>query len=168
MKRLVAFVLMTAVTALPAAAQDQVAQFYKGRQITVVVGSSPGGGYDLYARLMARHIGKYIPGNPTIVVTNMPGAGSNAMVAHLYNVAPRDGTFIGAPQNNAFMDALFDVSLGNARRLRHDATKLIHIGSATPDPYVCIARPDAPVKSFQETPSEEGVVSASPPRTPPP
>src|SRR4051794_28782733 len=165
MKRLVAFVLMTAVTALPAAAQDQVAQFYKGRQITVVVGSSPGGGYDLYARLMARHIGKYIPGNPTIVVTNMPGAGSNAMVAHLYNVAPRDGTFIGAPQNNAFMDALFDVSLGNARRLRHDATKLIHIGSATTDHYVCIGRADAPVKTFKDALTQEFLIGASQPGT---
>ena len=70
----------------------------------------------------------------------MPGAGSNAAVAHIYNVAPKDGTFIGAPQNSAIMDALFDALLGNARRLRHDATKLIHIGSATTDHYVCIAR----------------------------
>src|SRR4051795_13515788 len=145
---LVTFALLGFSSAL---AQDSVAQFYKGRQITVIVGSSPGGGYDIYARLLARHMGKYIPGNPSIVVSNMPGAGSNAAVAHIYNVAPKDGTFIGAPQNNAFMDALFDVSLGNARRLRHDATKLIHIGSATTDHYVCIARSDAPVKSFKET-----------------
>ena len=133
----------------PRSAQDSVAQFYKGRQITVVVGSSPGGGYDIYARLMARHMGKYIPGNPTMVVTNMPGAGSNAMVAHLYNVAPKDGTFIGAPQNNAIMDALFDAVLGNARRLRHDATKLIQIGSATTDHYVCIGRVGRPDQNLQ-------------------
>src|ERR1700748_260704 len=103
MKRLVWFLwvtgfLVTGVVATPAAAEDAVAQFYKGRQITVEVGSSPGGGYDIYARLMARHLGKYIPGNPTMVVTNMPGAGSNAAVAHVYNVAAKDGTFIVAPQ----------------------------------------------------------------------
>ena len=130
-----------------------MAQFYKGRQITVIVGSSAGGGYDIYARLMARYMGKYIPGNPTMVVTNMPGAGSNAAVAHIYNVAPKDGTFIGAPQNSAIMDAVFDVMLGSytARRLRHDATKLIQLSaSATTDHYVCIARADAPVKTFKD------------------
>jgi hypothetical protein len=95
----------------------------------------------------------------------MPGAGSNAAVAHIYNVAPKDGTFIGAPQNNAVMDALFDVSLGNARRLRHDATKLIHIGSATTDHYVCIARSDAPVKSFKQALTQELLIGASQPGT---
>jgi tripartite-type tricarboxylate transporter receptor subunit TctC len=69
--------------ASPCLAQDSIAQFYKGRQITVVVGSSPGGGYDIYARLMARHMGKYIPGNPSMLVTNMPGAGSNSAAAHI-------------------------------------------------------------------------------------
>ena len=95
-------------------AQEAVEQFYKGKQITVIVGSSAGGGYDIYARLLARHMGKYIPGNPNMVVSNMPGAASNTMVAHIYNVAPKDGTFIGAPQNSAIMDALFDNLLGNA------------------------------------------------------
>ena len=128
-----ALIMAFAMAASPAAAQDQVAQFYKGRTVTVIVGSSAGGGYDIYARLMARHIGKYIPGNPSVMVTNMPGAGSNAAVAHIYNVAPRDGTFIAAPQNNAIMDAVFDVALGNNRRLRHDATKL-HPASVLPPP----------------------------------
>ena len=145
MKRLLPLLAILAVAdTSPAIAQGSVAQFYKGRQITVVVGSSPGGGYDIYARLMARHMGKYIPGNPTMLVTNMPGAGSNAAVAHVYNVAPKDGTFIVAPQNSAVMDALFDAVLGTNRRLRHDATKLIQLGSATTDHYVCIGRSDAP------------------------
>ena len=166
MKRLFALlVLALTAAATPAAAQDQVAQFYKGRQITVIVGSSPGGGYDIYARLMARHIGKYIPGNPTVIVTNMPGAGSNTAVAHIYNVAPKDGTYIGAPQNSAIMDALFDASLGNARRLRHDASKLIQIGSATTDHYVCIARADAPIKSFKEVLTKEWLIGTSQPGT---
>src|ERR1051325_10349045 len=137
MKRIFGLLAALTLGVLPASAQDSVAQFYKGRQVTVIVGSSPGGGYDIYARLMARHMGKYIPGTPTMVVSNMPGAGSNAAVAHVYNVAPKDGTYIVAPQNSAVMDALFDVLLGNNRRLRHDATKLIQIGSATTDHYVC-------------------------------
>jgi len=155
-----------ALLGMPSAlAQDSVAQFYKGRQITVVVGSSAGGGYDIYARLLARHMGKHIPGNPSMIVADMPGAGSNAAIAHIYNVAAKDGTFIGAPQNSAIMDALFDVSLGNARRLRHDATKLIHIGSATTDHYVCIARADAPIKTFKQALTEEFLIGASQPGT---
>jgi tripartite-type tricarboxylate transporter receptor subunit TctC len=165
MKTVVLLVALAGTTAFPALAQDSVAQFYKGRQITVVVGSSPGGGYDIYARLMARHMGKYIPGNPTIVVTNMPGAGSNAAVAHVYNVAPKDGTYIVAPQNNAIMDAVFDVALGTARRLRHDATKLIQIGSATTDHYVCIGRSDGPIKSFKQALTQEWLIGASQPGT---
>jgi len=144
-----------------AAAQDSVAQFYKGRQITVIVGSSAGGGYDIYARLLARHMPKHIPGNPGMVVSNMPGAGSNAAAANIFNVAPKDGTFIGALQNSAIMDALFDASLGNARRLRHDATKFNHIGSATTDHYVCIARADAPVKTFKDALKQEFLIGAS-------
>ena len=161
MKRLLALLAVTAAAILPAAAQDSVAQFYKGRQVTVLVGSSAGGGYDIYARLLARHMGKYIPGNPSMIVSNMPGAASNAAVAHLYNVAPKDGSFIGAPQNSAVMDGLFDTLLGNARRLRHDVTKLTHVGSATTDHYVCIARADAPVKSFKDALSKELLIGAS-------
>ena len=166
MNRLLRLLAMFALLGFPSAlAQDSVAQFYKGRQITVIVGSSAGGGYDIYARLLARHMPKYIPGNPSIIVSNMPGAGSNAAVAHIYNVAPKDGTFIGAPQNSAIMDALFDATLGNARRLRHDATKLIHIGSATTDHYVCIARSDAPIKTFQQALTQEFLIGASQPGT---
>lgn len=146
-------------------AQDSVASFYKGRQITVIVGSSAGGGFDLYARLLARHMPKYVPGNAAIMVTNMPGAGSNTAAAHLFNAAPKDGTFIGALQNSAVMDSLFDAQLGDAKRLRHDATKFIHLGSATTDHYVCIARSDAPAKSFKDTLTRELLIGASQPGT---
>jgi len=166
MKVLVGLLAIAALwTTTPASAQDSVAQFYKGRQITIVVGSSAGGGYDIYARLLARHFPKHIPGNPNVIVSNMPGAGSNASAAYIYNVAAQDGTFIGAPQNSAIMDALFDVLLGTNRRLRHDATKLIHIGSATTDHYVCIARGDAPVKTFRDAFTQELLIGASQPGT---
>jgi tripartite-type tricarboxylate transporter receptor subunit TctC len=97
-----AFALTTVVSAalvwampwtLPAQA-DAVADFYRGKTVTLVVGYGPGGGYDVYARLVARHIGRHIPGNPTIVVQNMPGAGSLRAVNWLYNLAPKDGTAI--------------------------------------------------------------------------
>ncbi len=168
MRRRLSCLAMVAAVAAPAGsllAQDTAAQFYKGRQITVIVGSSAGGGYDIYARLLARHMPKYIPGNPGVVVTNMPGAGSNTAAAYLFNTAPKDGTQIGALQNSAVMDALFDALLGDARRLRHDATKFVHLGSATTDHYVCIARSDAPVKTFKDALTREMLIGASNPGT---
>jgi tripartite-type tricarboxylate transporter receptor subunit TctC len=158
-------VIIAALAVGRASAQEAVADFYKGKQITVIVGSSAGGGYDIYARLVSRHLPKHIPGNPAVVVTNMPGAGSNAAAAHLFNVAPRDGTVIGALQNSALLDAVLDALLGGSRRLRHDATKFIHLGSATIDHYVCIARADAPVKSFKDLRTQELLIGASQPGT---
>jgi tripartite-type tricarboxylate transporter receptor subunit TctC len=146
-------------------AQDSVAQFYKGRQITVIVGSSAGGGYDIYARLLSRHLPKHVPGNPSMAVSNMSGAGSNAAAAHVYNVAPKDGTIIGALQNSAVLDALLEALRGDTKRLRHDATKFVHLGSATIDHYVCIARADAAVKSFKDLLRRELIIGASQPGT---
>jgi tripartite-type tricarboxylate transporter receptor subunit TctC len=148
-----------------ACAQDSVGQFYHGKHITIIVGSSAGGGFDIYARLLSRHMSKHIPGNPGMTVTNMTGAGSNAAAAYIYNVAPKDGTVIGALQSSAILDALLDSFLGDTRRLRHDATKFIHLGSATIDHYVCIARSDADVKSFAELLTHELIIGASQPGT---
>src|SRR5688500_17900445 len=92
---LVATLLACAIA--PASAQDSVAEFYKGKQLRMVVGSAVGGGYDLYARALARHIVNHIPGRPTIIVQNLPPAGSMVMTNQLYNQGPQDGTAIGAP-----------------------------------------------------------------------
>ena len=163
--RLACAVIIGAVSIAHAPAQDSVAQFYKGRQINVIVGSSAGGGYDIYARLLARHMPRHIPGSPAMVVSNMTGAGSNAAAAHVYNVAPKDGTVIGALQNSAVLESLLDALLGDTKRLRHDATKFIHLGSATIDHYVCIARADAVVKSFKDLLTQELIIGASQPGT---
>ncbi len=105
----------------PVRAQDAVAQFYKGKQINIYVGSSAGGGYDTYARLLARRFGSYIPGNPAVVVQNMPGAGSNKAAAYIYSVAPRDGTAIGA----IFSGAILQPLLGDP--VQHDPSKFIYL-----------------------------------------
>jgi len=73
---------------------DAVADFYRGKQVNVIVGYGTGGGYDVYARLFARHLARHIPGNPTVVVQNMPGAGSLRSVNYIYNTAAKDGTAI--------------------------------------------------------------------------
>src|SRR5262249_4270123 len=88
--------------AAPAHAQSSVEAFYKGRTVELVVGTLPGGGYDLYGRLVARYLGKHIPGHPTVIVRNMPGAGHLRMANWLYNAAPRDGSVLATtPQSIA-------------------------------------------------------------------
>ena len=83
----------------PAMAQDDVAAFYRGKQVRFVVGTAPGGAYDLFARIVARHMAAHIPGQPTIVVQNLPAAGGLVMTNQLYALGPKDGTVIGVPIN---------------------------------------------------------------------
>jgi tripartite-type tricarboxylate transporter receptor subunit TctC len=139
----------------PACAQDAVAQFYKGKQINLYVGSSAGGGYDTYARLLARRFGSYIPGNPTVVPQNMPGAGSNKLASYIYSVAPKDGTAIGA----IFSGAILQPLLGDP--VQHDPARFIYLGNANNEVFLCLARSDAPVQSFKEALSRELIVGAT-------
>jgi tripartite-type tricarboxylate transporter receptor subunit TctC len=144
------------VCSTPALAQDSVEQFYKGNKLTLLVGSSAGGGYDTYARLIARHIGNHIPGNPTIVVQNMPGAGSNKAAAYMFSVAPKDGTALAA----IFPGAILQPLIGDAA-VPHDPAKFGYVGSANSDTYICFARSDAPAKSFNDVFTQEVILGAS-------
>ncbi len=138
-------------------ARDAVAAFYRGKTITIIVGSSPGGGYDLYGRLIARFLGRHVPGAPGVVVQNMPGAASNVAAANVYNLAPKDGTVIGA----IFMGAVVDPLFGDIKRRTHDTQKFQYIGNANVDAYVCLVRGDAPVKSLGDAFDTELVVGGS-------
>jgi len=140
----------------PVSAQEGAEQFFRGKSINLYIGSSAGGGYDTYARVLARHFGKYIPGNPAIVPQNMPGAASNKLSGFIYSVAPKDGTAIGA----IFPGAVLAPLLGDAA-LQHDPSKLIYLGSANSDVYTCVARTDVPVKTFQDAFTREVIVGAS-------
>jgi tripartite-type tricarboxylate transporter receptor subunit TctC len=148
-------VLTAVIAASPAPAQDPVAQFYRGKQISLYIGSTPGGGYDAYARLLARKFSQYIPGNPTIVPQNMPGAGSNKLAGYLYAVAPKDGSAIGAIFSGAIVQPLF----GDA--LQHDPSKFIYLGTANVEVFLCMARTDAPVKTFKEALETELIIGAT-------
>jgi len=139
-----------------AVAQDPVEPFYRGKSINLYIGSSAGGGYDTYARVLARHFGKHIPGNPTIVPQNMPGAGSNKLAGFIYSVAPKDGTAIGA----IFPGAILAPLLGDAV-LQHDPNKLIYVGSANSDVYTCVVRSESPVKTFPDVFTHEVIVGAT-------
>jgi tripartite-type tricarboxylate transporter receptor subunit TctC len=127
---------------------ETVADFYKGRQVNLIVGYGPGGGYDVYARLMARHLGKYIPGNPAIIVQNMPGAGSLRSVNYLANAAPRDGTVIATFARDMPLIGI----VGNPDA-RFDARKLTWLGSSSSygnDAYLLFTRVDAQVRSIAD------------------
>ena len=153
---LAAACLIAAIQGVPA--QDATESLFKGKQISIVVGSSPGGGYDTYARLLARHFGNAIPGNPVIVVQNMSGAGSNRAAGYIYSVAPKDGTSIGAIFPGAVLQPLLSTVA-----VPHDPSKLIYLGSANSDVYVCYIRSDAPVKTFKDMLDKELIVGASNP-----
>ena len=116
-----------------ALAQGSVEQFYRGKTINIIVGGAAGGGYDDYARALGRHMSKYIPGNPTIVPQNMPGAGGNKAAGYVYSVAPRDGTAIGA----LFPGSVLAPLLADTP-IQHDPAKFIYVGSANSDVYTCV------------------------------
>lgn len=141
-----AAVLFALGWAHPGASQDSTAQFYRGKTITIVVGTSAGGGYDAYARLMARYFGKHLPGEPSVIVSNMPGAGSEVAAAYVAQAAPKDGTYIAA----AYSDLPLDPILGDATKINYDPSRVNYLGSAVSDDYVCIVRPDAPATTFDD------------------
>jgi tripartite-type tricarboxylate transporter receptor subunit TctC len=144
MKRFLLSILLIALANAPAHAQD----FYKGKQISIVVGNAAGGGYDAYARLLQRHMGRFIPGNPEIVVRNMPGAGGMQMANWLYNDAPKDGTAIGLSSRNSPLEPV----LGNtAARFRTE--KFNWIGTPTSyedDAYLLVVRADSRFKTIED------------------
>jgi tripartite-type tricarboxylate transporter receptor subunit TctC len=118
--------------AVPAAHADSVADFYKGKEITINVGYGAGGGYDTNTRLFARHFGKHIPGNPGVIVQNMPGAGSMIAANHSFNVAPKDGTVLAVFASSTALEPLF----GNPRA-KYDPRKFEWVGSLHRDIASC-------------------------------
>jgi tripartite-type tricarboxylate transporter receptor subunit TctC len=136
------------------------ADFYAGKQINLIVGSAPGGGYDTYARLVARHWPDFIPGHPNIVVQNLPAAGSLVAMNTLANSAPRDGLTIGAVQNQIGVEPLLGVTgpVGNAR---YDSRRMNWLGSTSKEVPVVAVWSNAPFKTFEETFQREMLVGSS-------
>ncbi|MFZ3358297.1 MAG: tripartite tricarboxylate transporter substrate-binding protein [Xanthobacteraceae bacterium] len=141
---IVALAALAGVQISPAAAQS-AGDFYRGKSIELDIGYSAGGGYDLYARLLARHLGAHIPGNPTIVPKNMEGAASLRLANYLYSAAPRDGTVIGAISRGAAFDPLL-----NEKGAQFDASKLSWIGSANNEVSVCVALQSSGITTFDD------------------
>jgi tripartite-type tricarboxylate transporter receptor subunit TctC len=145
--------LAGAVGASNAAAQD----FYKGKEIALYTGSAPGGPYDAYARLLARHLGRHIPGNPGVIVQSMPGASGRRMMGYMQKVAAKDGTVMAAPQRAVPFDPLVDADS------RFDARQFGWLGSMNDEVNVCIVWHTSPLQTIHDVFKREMVVGTSGP-----
>jgi tripartite-type tricarboxylate transporter receptor subunit TctC len=148
----------SALLVLPAAARaDAISDFYAGKSLNLVIGYAPGGGYDVYARTLARHLTKYIPGNPAIVVQNMPGAGSIKAANFLYAVAPKDGLTFGGFSRGAFLDPL----LGRGDGTQYVAARFNWLGSISNEVGVCAFRSGAGIRSWADMQSKPYVIGST-------
>jgi tripartite-type tricarboxylate transporter receptor subunit TctC len=139
-----------------------VADFYKGKTITMIVGSDVGGGYDLTARTVARYLGRYIPGHPGIIVQNKPGASSIVAANYVYEISPKDGTVIGAVQRPIPFQTLFGDT-----GVRFDVRKMQWLGSTTNEIGVVVAWHTAPQTSYEDLFNSEMIVGGTGPATDP-
>jgi tripartite-type tricarboxylate transporter receptor subunit TctC len=144
---------------LPASAQAP-AEFYAGKSVQMVIGFGPGGGYDLWARIVARHIGRHLPGNPNVIPQNLEGAGSFRAANYIYTVAPKDGTVMGLIARDAALGPLT-----GAPGAQFDATKMSYLGTPTTETNVCIAFKNAKVKTAQDLLTTQLIVGDTGPGT---
>jgi tripartite-type tricarboxylate transporter receptor subunit TctC len=157
-KRLGAAMLALGLWAMPAAAQEDVAAFYRGKTLRIVVGVAVGSGYDINARLLARHLGAHVPGNPVVIVQNQPGAGSLTMTNQLYAAGPFDGTAIGASFNGMPTTPLLQPA-----GARFDPVKFNWIGSTNRETQVTYLWHTAPAQSLADLERTEVIVGAQAP-----
>lgn len=148
-------VAMTVLTVAPGHAQSP-AEFYKGKTVEVYIGYSAGGGYDVYARILARYMGRHIPGNPTLVPKNMEGAGSLRLANWLYNAGPKDGTAFGIIGRGTAFDPI--LIKGPAQ---FDATKFSWLGSMNDEVSICVSWKDSGITRFDELYTKELVIGGT-------
>jgi tripartite-type tricarboxylate transporter receptor subunit TctC len=159
----IAMMILVGLAAWPGAAKSQqsasqqsVEDFYRGKKLDMIIGYSPGGTYDLYARLVARYLGNYIPGKPIIVPRNMPGAGSRAAANWVYNIAPRDGTVLAtADQSLSLQQAAGD------KRINFDTAKFIYIGNPNVENNVTASWHTSGIRTLDDAKKREVTVGAT-------
>jgi len=142
------------LTVAPAALSAD--DYYKGKTVTAYVGYNPGGTNDIVTRLVAAHIGRHMPGQPTVIVKNMPGAGSRTLAAHLYNKAAKDGTEFGNLDRAVTAESLLDPSVRNP----FDVLKMTWIGTPSQEALLCVAWHSAPIKSLADMMSREMIIAS--------
>lgn len=147
--------LLLVLLGAPAVAAEL--EFFAGKTLTILVGFGPGGGYDLYARTLARHIGHHIPGNPTVVVQNMAGAGSLRVVNYLYNAAPKNGSVIATFARGIVLEPLF----GRSEGVQFDPARLGWLGSVSNETAVCAFMADSGIKTWHDMQTKTYTIGAS-------
>ena len=145
----VSFCLAGLAASAPARA-DAIADFYKGKTVSLIVSSSTGGGYDTLARMLTKYVSRHLPGSPNIVIRNMPGAGGIVATNHLYSIAPKDGSVIGAVQNNTPFEPLF-----GTKEAQYDASKFYWLGSPSVETSVLTIWHTSPVNNLDDARSIE-------------
>ncbi|MBX9740945.1 MAG: hypothetical protein K2X62_12760 [Beijerinckiaceae bacterium] len=150
-----------ALAAAPAQAQS-VAEFYKGKSIIMMVGSSAGGGYDAYARLVSRHLGRFIPGNPGFIIQNIPGGGGMQVTNNLYNIAAKDGTAMGTIQRGLLTTPLLE---SRNIQVRYDPRRFNWLGSLNTETGLVVAWHTTPHRTFEDLQKHELIVGSSSPST---
>ena len=146
-----------AAAALAAIAPAAAADFYAGKTIDFMIGSNPGGGYDIYARTLARHIVKHIPGNPVIVPKNLVGAGSAKAAAYMQSIAAKDGTVLGA----VFPGALMEPLLGDRAKAQYDPPKFQYVGTADNGTRLCAIWHGSQTKTLEDAQKRKTILGAS-------
>jgi tripartite-type tricarboxylate transporter receptor subunit TctC len=145
-----------ALASCAAAGESDVANFYEGKQIRLLIGYPPGGGYDAYGRLLARYLGSQIPGNPKVIPGNMPGAGSIVLANYLFNRAPKDGSVIGVVAGDAALNPLF-----RHPEAHYDSLKFSWIGSMSEETSTCFAWHTAPIRTIEDAFRHEFVIGTA-------
>jgi tripartite-type tricarboxylate transporter receptor subunit TctC len=134
---------------------DPIEDFYRGKSLRMLIGYGPGGGYDLYGRLVAEFLPRFIPGNPTIVPQNMPGGGSFVAAKFMYEAAPKDGTVFGSLAQTLALDSMFNTAA------KIDVTQFKYLGRVVTNIDVGVALPKSGIRSFEEVRQKQFVVGAS-------
>jgi tripartite-type tricarboxylate transporter receptor subunit TctC len=153
--RLLLGAIVFALSAAPARAQDAEA-FYRTRTLTLGSPNSPGGGYDIYLRTLARHIGKYIPGNPSVIVQNVPAAGGMALANQIYNTAPKDGSYFGMVRGTAIQEEVY-----KSPQVQFRGRDFAWVGNMNSDRDACIVSAGGGVRAIDDLYSHEVIAGAS-------
>jgi tripartite-type tricarboxylate transporter receptor subunit TctC len=140
----------------PAGAAETADAFYAGKTIRLLVGFAPGGGYDLYARTLGRFLGRHLPGEPAVIVQNMPGAGSLKVVNYLFNAAPRDGTTLATFARGI----VYEPILGHPEGAQFEAPKFNWIGSIANEVSVCAFNAPRGIATWQDMTTKKTLIGA--------
>jgi len=154
--RKLALIALAAIVSSPAAADD-IADFYRGKELQIIIRANPGGNYDSYSRLLGRHIVKHIPGSPTVVARNMPGGGGLTALNYVVNVAPHDGTVLTMVTSSMPMDQ----ALGRNKRLKVDMRKLNWIGNMSDENLFFVTTSKSLTKTLDDAKKRETAMAAT-------